>query len=124
MTRALLILALLSLGAAPSPAQEPPRPEGRARGSCGQSGALVLERVQAQRRSDERWEILVHIRNTTARTILFTMSLRAAGGELARTANQPYRVEGGGVLVVPAGPSARTVPTAEVLAGLTLNCPM
>lgn len=123
MTRAPLA-ALLCLLPGLGLAQEPPRPEGRARGTCGQSGALVLERVQAERRSDERWNILVHVRNTTSRTILFTMSLRVGGAELARVGNQPYRVDGGAVAVIPAGPSARTVPTAEVLAGLTLNCPM
>lgn len=120
MTRAALAALALVLPSLAWAQETPPR----ARGSCGQSGALVLERVQAERRSDERWNILVHIRNTTGRTILFTLSLRAAGAELARAANQPYRVDGGAVVVIPTGPSPRTVPTAEVLAGLTLNCPM
>ena len=80
--------------------------------------------MQAERRSDGQWGYLLHVRNATPRPILFTLSLRAAGRELARTENQPYRVGGAEVLVVPAGPGPRPVPTAEVAAGLTLNCPM
>jgi hypothetical protein len=126
MTRLPRILPLLALlaspVAAPSPAvaQEIPR----VGGSCGTTGRLLLERVQAERRSDGQWGYLLHIRNATPRPVLFTLSLRAAGRELARTENQPYRVDGAAVLVVPAGPGPRPVPTAEVAAGLKLNCPM
>lgn len=101
--------------------EEAGRPVG---GSCGRPGWLRLARVQAERRSDGQWNVLVHVRNTTGRTILFTMSLRAAGREMASLGNQPYRVAGGEVLVVPTGPAPRTVPTAEVAAALLLNCPM
>ena len=93
-------------------------------GSCGRPGWLRLHRVQAEGRSDGQWNVLVHVRNTTPRPILFTLSLRAAGRELANPGNQPYRVGGGEVLVVPTGPAPRTVPTAEVAAALVLNCPM
>ncbi|MBY0336836.1 MAG: hypothetical protein K2X11_09485 [Acetobacteraceae bacterium] len=117
MTRLALIPALLAAGAAMA---EEPR---RVRGSCGEPGLLVLERVQAERRSDDVVGYLIHIRNTTGRPILFTMSLRVMGREFANTTNQPYRVGGGEVLVVPAGPGPRPIPTAEVAAGLTLNCP-
>jgi hypothetical protein len=115
-------LALLTVGGLfqPGSAQDIPL----VRGSCGASGRLLLERVQAERRSDGQWGYLLHIRNTTARPVLFTLSLRAAGRELARTENQPYRVGGSEILAVPAGPGPRPVPTAEVAAGLTLNCPM
>lgn len=114
------ILPLLAALASPALGQEIPR----VGGSCGTTGRLLLERVQAERRTDGQWGYLLHIRNATARPVLFTLSLRAAGRELARTENQPYRVDGAAVLVVPAGPGPRPVPTAEVAAGLTLNCPM
>ncbi|WP_207538003.1 hypothetical protein [Sabulicella rubraurantiaca] len=121
MTRFARILPLLAaLASTSAAAQDIPR----VRGSCGLDGRLLLDRVQAERRSDGQWGYLIHIRNTTRRPILFTMSLRAAERELARRDNQPYRVGGNEVLVVPAGPGLRPVPTAEVAAGLTLNCPM
>ena len=93
-------------------------------GSCGRAGLLRLARVQAERRSDGQWGVLVHVRNATPRPILFTMSLRATGRELANPGNQPYRVDGNETLVVPTGPAPRPVPTAEVAASLLLNCPM
>ncbi len=96
----------------------------RVAGTCGRAGILQLARVQAERRSDGQWNVLVHVRNATPRGVAFTLSLRAAGRELANPANQPYRVEGGATLVVPTGPSSRPVPTAEVAASLVLNCPM
>jgi hypothetical protein len=120
MPRLALIPALLACLAAPAHSQDAPL---RVRGSCGESGRLVLDRVQAERRSDAVFGYLIHIRNTTGRPILFTMSLRAHGREYANTANQPYRVDGNAVLAVPAGPGPRPIPTAEVAAGLTLNCP-
>lgn len=92
-------------------------------GSCGRAGLLRLARVQAERRSDGQWNVLVHVRNTTSRPILFTLSLRAAGRELANAGNQPYRIGGAEVLAVPTGPAPRPVPTAEVAASLVLNCP-
>jgi hypothetical protein len=128
MTRFPRILSLLATLALPgatgfsraAAAQDIPR----VKGSCGATGRLLLDRVQAERRSDGQWGYLIHIRNTTTRPVLFTLSLRAIGRELARTENQPYRVGGSEVLAVPAGPGPRPVPTAEVAAGLTLNCPM
>jgi hypothetical protein len=115
MIRWLPLFALLALPAAAE--------EARPQGNCGREGWLTLDRVQAERRSDGQWNILLHIRNTTGRPILFTLSLRVGAAELARVAGQPYRVNGGAVLMVPTGPSGRPVPTAEVLAGLRLNCP-
>lgn len=85
---------------------------------------LVLERVQAERRSDGEFNYLLHIRNTGARQLVFTLSLRVGGREYARTAGQPYRVAGRDAVVVPTGPGPRPIPTATVAAGLTLNCPM
>lgn len=105
------------LCAAPAAAQDAPL---RVGGSCG---VLVLERVQAERRSDGAFNYLLHIRNTGARQLVFTLSLRVEGREYARTTGQPYRIAGREVVIVPTGPGPRPIPTAEVAAGLTLNCP-
>lgn len=122
--RARLALAmLLSLAPLPPAAQE----DGaglRVGGSCGRDGRLVLARVQAERRSDGQWNVLVHVRNATRRTLAFTLSLKLGPREMARPDNQPYRVEGGAVLVVPTGPAPAPVPTARVAEALVLNCPM
>ncbi|WP_237215293.1 hypothetical protein [Falsiroseomonas oryziterrae] len=115
------LAAALLLCATPAAAQEQAL---RVGGTCGQSGVLVLERVQAERRSDGEFNYLLHIRNTSARQLVFTLSLRVDGREFARTTGQPYRIGGQSVVIVPTGPGPRPIPTATVAAGLTLNCPM
>lgn len=117
-----LLLALLLL--APPAAATEDEPGLRVGGSCGRDGRLVLARVQAERRSDGQWNILLHLRNTTRRTLAFTLSLKLGPREMARADNQPYRVEGGAVLVVPTGPAPAPVPTARVAEALVLHCPM